>query len=106
MANVPTLDEPVHVDIRPQSEEEYIAYTKDFVENNIENFVDPRDESIKAISKVAAAQADIVTAKFGLSPNTTPGLVKLAFYDFVILCGQLISSFGGRESFQIFCDHD
>ena len=67
-----------------------MAYARDFVTKNIDHFVDPEDETVKSISKVAAAQADIITAKFGLRPEVTPRLVKLAFYDFIILCGQLI----------------
>ena len=53
----------------PQSEEEYEAYGRDFVKKNIDNFVDPSGESVKSITIVAAAQADIVTAEFGLRPD-------------------------------------
>ena len=53
----------------------------------MENFVHITEESIKSIAKLAAAQADIAAAELSLRPEIIPGLVKLAFYDFVILCG-------------------
>ncbi|ERF72750.1 hypothetical protein EPUS_04803 [Endocarpon pusillum Z07020] len=70
----------------PQTKEEYVEYAEDFVAKNINNFVDVTEESVKSIAEVAAAQADIVATELGLRPEVTPGLVKLAFYDFVILC--------------------
>lgn len=45
------------------------------------------EESVKTIAERAAAQADIIAEELGLRPETTAELVKLAFYDFVILCG-------------------
>lgn len=74
-------------DAPPQTKEEYVAYAQDFVTENIENFVNVTEESVKSIAELAAARADILTAELGLRPEVTPGLVKLAFYDFVILCG-------------------
>lgn len=71
----------------PQTKEEYVEYAEDFVAKNINNFVDVTEESVKSIAEVAAAQADIVATELGLRAEVTPGLVKLAFYDFVILCG-------------------
>lgn len=71
----------------PQTKEEYVAYAEEFVTKNIERFGNVTEESVKAIAERAAAQADIVAEELGLRPEITPGLVKLAFYDFVILCG-------------------
>lgn len=70
----------------PQTEEEYIAYVGEFVTNNINEFFDPKEEFAKGLAEKAAAHADIVTSEFDLAPEVTPQLVKLAFYDFVILC--------------------
>ncbi|NJR31230.1 hypothetical protein HC762_00295 [bacterium] len=53
------------------------------------------EDSVKSIAEIAAAQAEIVSAELGLRPEVTPGLVKLAFYDFVILCGSF-SCFSDR----------
>ena len=44
---------------------------------------------MKNLAEKAAIQADVVTKEFGLRPEITPGVVKLAFYDFVILCGEI-----------------
>ena len=71
----------------PQTTEEYVVYAKDFVAENLENFVSVTEESVKSIAKLAAAQAETLTAELGLRPEITPALVKFAFYDFVILCG-------------------
>lgn len=45
------------------------------------------EESVKSIAEIAAAQANLVAEELGLRPEIVPELVKLAFYDFVILCG-------------------
>ena len=71
----------------PQTKAEYVAYTEDFVVKNVENFSKVTENSVKSIAERAAAQADAIAEEFGLRPEVTPELVKLAFYDFVILCG-------------------
>ena len=65
----------------------YVEYTQEFVAKNIENFSQVTDKSVKSIAEKAATQADIIAAELGLRTGIIPGLVKLAFYDFVILCG-------------------
>lgn len=70
----------------PQTKEEYVEYAETFVTNNIEHFGKVTEESVKTIAERAAAQADIIAEELGLRPETTAELVKLAFYDFVILC--------------------
>ena len=65
----------------------YVQYTQDFVKKNIENFSQVTDKSVKSIAEKAATQADIIAAELGLRTEIIPGLTKLAFYDFVILCG-------------------
>ena len=64
-----------------------MAYAENFVAKNIEHFGDVTEEPVISIAEVAAAQADIIAAELGLRPEIIPELVKLAFYDFVILCG-------------------
>ena len=64
-----------------------MEYTQDFVTKNIENFSQVTDKSVKSIAEKAATQADVIAAELGLRTEIIPGLVKLAFYDFVILCG-------------------
>lgn len=64
-----------------------MEYTQDFVTKNIENFSEVTDKSVKSIAEKAATQADVIAAELGLRTEIIPGLVKLAFYDFVILCG-------------------
>ena len=64
-----------------------MEYTQDFVTKNIENFSQVTDKSVKSIAEKAATQADVIAAELGLRTELIPGLVKLAFYDFVILCG-------------------
>ena len=44
---------------------------------------------MKTLAEKASEQADMITAEFELRPEITPQVVKLAFYDFVILCGTL-----------------
>ena len=44
---------------------------------------------MKTLAEKASEQADVITAEFELRPEITPQVVKLAFYDFVILCGTL-----------------
>ncbi|KAL8703771.1 MAG: hypothetical protein Q9225_008110, partial [Loekoesia sp. 1 TL-2023] len=78
-----TLDETAP----PRTKEQYTTYVEDFVTRNLSEFVDPTQESVKTLAETAALQAGRVKAEFGLSTEVTPGLVKLAFYDFVILCG-------------------
>ena len=64
-----------------------MEYAQDFVKKNIENFSQVTDKSVKSIAEKAATQADIIAAELGLRTEIIPGLAKLAFYDFVILCG-------------------
>ena len=64
-----------------------MKYTENFVSKNIGNFDQVTEESIKSIAEIAAAQANLVAEELGLRPEIVPELVKLAFYDFVILCG-------------------
>jgi hypothetical protein len=36
----------------------------------------------------ATSRAEQVIEEFSLGPELTPGLIKLSFYDFLILCGR------------------
>jgi hypothetical protein len=67
-------------------------YVEDFIRNNIRQCFDPKEE-LKNLAEKAAVQADIITQKFDLRPEITPEVMKLTFYDFVILCGKLTSHF-------------
>jgi hypothetical protein len=45
---------------------------------------------MKNLARRASSQAKDVTDKWGLSEETTAGLIKLALYDFILLCGEHI----------------
>lgn len=47
-----------------------------------------REDAMKALIQEAASRAEQVTEAFNLNKEFTPGLIKLSFYDFVILCGE------------------
>lgn len=76
----------------PQTKEQRLTYVEDFITNDIPQFFDPKEE-LKNLAEKAVVQAEMVTKKFDLRPELTPGVMKLAFYDFVILCGKLTSYF-------------
>ena len=46
------------------------------------------EETVISVAELAATQADIVATELDLRPEVVPQLVKLAFYDFVILYGE------------------
>ncbi|KAI9765189.1 MAG: hypothetical protein M1840_007782 [Geoglossum simile] len=60
---------------------EVLGYIDD---NNLGAFFDSNDQSVKNLAKRTAAQAEVVTTKFGLDSDDKPGLIKLALYDFRI----------------------
>ncbi|KAE8446549.1 hypothetical protein EG329_011881 [Mollisiaceae sp. DMI_Dod_QoI] len=72
-------------DWEPQTKEQYQEYLGDFVGNNLPSFVS-RGLDDATMRRVASKAADRVRRKTYLSPELTPGLAKLAFYDFIFLC--------------------
>ncbi|KAI9854542.1 MAG: hypothetical protein M1813_000955 [Trichoglossum hirsutum] len=70
----------------PETEEEYRAYVSDFIMKNVSAFYEPDDPEVEALIVRAASKAKEMTATYKLSAEVTPELVKLALYDFVILC--------------------
>lgn len=75
----------------PETEEQYRAYVWDFVDKNLSLFYPPGDPSVEELIKRAAERAKDITDEYQLSRGITPSLVKMALYDFVILCGTDIS---------------
>lgn len=49
------------------------------------------DISIDSLVKAAVAKVKSISEEFHLAPERAPGIVKLAVYDFVILCGEMCS---------------
>jgi hypothetical protein len=70
----------------PQTKEQCLTYVEDFITDNIHQFFNP--EEVVTRTEKAVLQADIISKKYGLRPEVTPGVMKLAFYDFVVLCGK------------------
>jgi hypothetical protein len=66
---------------------------------NVSAFYEPDDPEVEALIVRAASKAKEMTATYKLSAEVTPELVKLALYDFVILCGKANSA----SSIIIFC---
>jgi hypothetical protein len=61
----------------------------EFIDENLPEFYN-RDDSLRDLSQKAAVRAEEVTAEFGLRPELTKKVARLALYDFVILCGRLL----------------
>ena len=76
----------------PQTKEQCLTYVEDFITENIPQFFNPEEE-LKKHTEKAALQAGIISKKYGLRPEVTLEVMKLAFYDFVILCGKHTSYF-------------
>lgn len=72
----------------PETEEEYRTYVWDFIDDNLRYFYRPDDPRVKELIQNAAARAKELQEEYQLSQNTTPSLIKMALYDFVILCGK------------------
>ncbi|KAI9782558.1 MAG: hypothetical protein M1839_004802 [Geoglossum umbratile] len=72
----------------PQSTTEYWLYARDFVAGNL-RFPGFDNAYVTRLARRASAGAKEVTSRWGLSEETTPKLIKLAFYDFIFLCGLL-----------------
>lgn len=77
----------------PRPSNEYLNQPSQFIARKLENFYrqsgSSSEHSTAQVIQQATVRAQEVTQKFGLSPELTPRLVLLAFYDFVILCGRL-----------------
>jgi hypothetical protein len=70
---------------------QYEAEASEFVSNNLNKFYSadgPRAENLERLTEEATGRGKRVTEEFGLGPEFTPRLIKLAFYDFVIYCGR------------------
>jgi hypothetical protein len=47
-----------------------------------------RQDAIENLVEEATSRAEQVKEEFNLGAEFTPGLIKLSFYDFLILCGR------------------
>jgi len=71
---------------------QFFQGTSDFINSGLGNFfkqdsVD-RQEVMKDLVEEATSRAEKVVEEFNLGVEFTPGLIKLSFYDFIILCGR------------------
>ena len=60
----------------------------EFIDENLPEFCNQDNSLRRDLSQRAAVRAEEVTAEFGLRPELTKKVAKLALYDFVILCGR------------------
>ncbi|OAL37057.1 hypothetical protein AYO20_03534 [Fonsecaea nubica] len=68
----------------PQKSQEYLTKT---IENiGLTEFYDKDHPRVQTVAANAAARAADVSARYELTPKTTLGAIKLALYNFVILC--------------------
>ncbi|KID85680.1 transcription factor RfeF [Metarhizium guizhouense ARSEF 977] len=74
----------------PESPAEYRTYINNFVTNNFPGFPD-LDISIDSLVNAAVAKVKSISEEYHLAPERAPGIVKLAVYDFVILCDDSFS---------------
>ena len=75
----------------PETEEEYRKYVWDFVNKDLSEFYKEGDPFVERIVQQAASKSKDLTTTYQLRPEVTPKLVKLALYDFFILCGKVNS---------------
>lgn len=75
----------------PVTAKEHHVYISNFItENNLTGLYDLNSPRVLNLARLAANRAEEITTKYGLSPEETPKLTKLALYDFVILCGRVL----------------
>jgi hypothetical protein len=78
-----------------QAGSQYETEASEFMSNNLNNFYGAdgsRAENLGRLAEEATARGKQVTEEFGLGPEFTPRLIKLAFYDFIIFCGEHCTS--------------
>ena len=75
----------------PETEEEYHKYVWNFVNENLSEFYKEGDPFVENIIRQAASKSKDLATTYQLRPEVTPKLVKLALYDFFILCGKVNS---------------
>jgi len=85
LRTVPTTSNQHHNDV------------SDFISKNLNNLYNRNDVSMEGLTHEAIVRAEQVTEEFGLGPEFTPQLIKLALYDFVILCGRHPTSYSSVE---------
>ncbi|KAF2184563.1 hypothetical protein K469DRAFT_666366 [Zopfia rhizophila CBS 207.26] len=66
-----------------QIADEYLKFLSRFVEQNLQRFYDPYDETVRNIAEQAARK---VSRKVNVPQQLMPGLAKLALYDFIMFC--------------------
>jgi hypothetical protein len=76
---------------RAQSNQ-FFQETSDFIGSSLGNFFNQngvdRQDAMENLIEEATSRAEQVIKEFNLGPEFTPGLIKLSFYDFLILCGR------------------
>jgi hypothetical protein len=81
-----------HSQYRREQSNQFFQETSDFISGSLSNFfkqngVDRRD-LMENLVEEATSRAEQVLEEFNLGAEFTPGLIKLSFYDFLILCGR------------------
>lgn len=72
----------------PRRRDETVSYLSDAIHNStLTAFYSVKSSLVQRVAIAYAAKADEITSKYQLTPKLSRGLIKLALYDFVILCG-------------------
>ncbi|KAH0551120.1 hypothetical protein GP486_007536 [Trichoglossum hirsutum] len=70
----------------PRTTTDYRLYVRKFIKDHLYSFPGFGNTSMKNLARKASGQGKDIAHKWGLSEETTAGLIKLALYDFVLLC--------------------
>ncbi|KAH0539042.1 hypothetical protein FGG08_004388 [Glutinoglossum americanum] len=70
----------------PKTAADYQLYARKFVNSHLSKFPDFGDTHMKKLAQKASVRAKEAATKWNLSDETAAGLIKLALYDFVLLC--------------------
>ncbi|EXJ76253.1 uncharacterized protein A1O5_00761 [Cladophialophora psammophila CBS 110553] len=74
----------VEVTKSPQKSQEYLSRTIETT--RLTGFYGKDHPRVQTVALNAAARANEITTKYHLTPKTTLGVIKLALYNFVVLC--------------------
>ncbi|KAK0656593.1 hypothetical protein B0T16DRAFT_452146 [Cercophora newfieldiana] len=77
---------PTDHDRIPETKEAYIAFAQSFINKNLGRFFGPNDPYVQKVAAQAATVVNEIAHDFDIDRKFAPGLVKLALYDFVMLC--------------------
>ncbi|KJZ77406.1 hypothetical protein HIM_03130 [Hirsutella minnesotensis 3608] len=81
----------------PESEEDYLEFLRDFVQNNLYGVMDPNDRRVDDLARKAPTQVTRLCKEWKLPRRDGAELVKLMLYKFVILCDDSTSMHTGTR---------